>query len=178
MPETKTITREQRVGIFIDVQNLYYSAQAVYSKKVNFKNILTDVVDNRTLVRAIAYAVKADAEYEQSFFTALETMGIEVKTKDLQIFYGGHKKADWDVGIAMDAIKQAPKLDTVIICSGDGDFDELLQYLMFLGCRVEVAGFGKSTSSKLKDTAHQFWDLDKDPKRYLITDRRKPSTKK
>lgn len=177
METSKALSREQRIGVFIDVQNLYYSAQAIYSKKVNFKNILTDAVDNRTLVRAIAYAVKADATYEQTFFDALEGMGIEVRTKDLQIFYGGHKKADWDVGIAMDMIKQAPKLDTAIICSGDGDFSELLHYLMFLGCRVEVAAFGKSTSAKLKEIAHKFLDLDKDPVRYLIPDRKRPPVK-
>lgn len=164
----KPLQKQQRIGIFIDVQNLYYSAQAIYGKKVNFKNILTDVVAERSLVRAIAYAVKADALLEQTFFTALEGMGIEVKTKDLQVFYGGHKKADWDVGIAIDAIKQAPKLDTVILCSGDGDFSDLVQYLMFLGCRVEVAAFGKSTSGKLKELVHQFWDLDKTPSRYLL----------
>lgn len=172
------IIREQRVGVFIDVQNLYYSAQAIYEQKVNFKNILTDIVEDRTLIRAIAYAVKADNEYEQTFFTALEGMGIEVKTKDLQIFYGGAKKADWDVGIAMDAIKQAPKLDTVILCTGDGDFSDLLDYLKFLGCRVEVAAFGKSTSSKLKDTCHKFWDLDKDPKKYLLQSKKAIKDKK
>ncbi len=171
--EQSKLTREQRVGVFIDVQNLYYSAQAIYGKKLNFGNILSDIVDNRTLVRAIAYAVKADANYEQTFFTALEGMGIEVRTKDLQIFYGGHKKADWDVGIAMDMIKQAPKLDTAILCSGDGDFSEMVQYLQFLGCRVEAAAFGKSTSSKLKEIIHKFWDLDKNPGRYLIPDRKR-----
>lgn len=169
----QAITTQQRVGVFIDVQNLYYSAQAIYSKKVNFKTILTDVLANRILVRAIAYAVRAENPQEGTFFEALENIGIEVKTKDLQIFYGGQKKADWDVGIAIDAIKQAPKLDTVIICSGDGDFSELLHYLKFLGCRVEVAAFGKSTSAKLKEIAHQVWDLDKDAKKYLLFEHKK-----
>jgi uncharacterized LabA/DUF88 family protein len=174
----KPLLKEQRVGVFIDVQNLYYSAQAIYGKKVNFKNILEDIVAGRPLVRATAYAVKADATYEQTFFSALEGMGIEVKLKDLQIFYGGQKKADWDVGLAVDTIKQAPKLDTVIICSGDGDFGDVVQYLMFLGCRVEVAAFGKSTSGKLKDMVHKFWDLDQSASRYLlITPNRKPPTR-
>ena len=164
----------QRVGIFVDVQNMYYSARNIYNAKVNFKAILEQAVSSRTLIRAIAYVIKADVKEEKNFFDVLGTIGYEVKAKDLQIFFGGHKKGDWDIGIAMDTIELAPKLDTVILVSGDGDFVPLVQHLRrALGCRVEVIAFGKSVSSKLKEEADLFVDLDKNKKKFLIPIRKK-----
>lgn len=160
--------KEQRVSVFVDVQNLYYSARALYSEKVNFKEILKEAVLGRKLIRAIAYAVRAGEKDEDAFYKALENIGFEVKLKDLQVFYGGAKKADWDIGIAMDAIEQAPKIDTVILVSGDGDFVPLVEHLKrALGCRVEVLAFGRSASSKLVESCDQFIDLDKN-KRYIL----------
>lgn len=160
----------QRVGVFIDTQNLYHSAKNLYNARVNFGNILQDVVSGRKLIRARAYVVTTEAGDEKNFFEALHKMGIEVKTKDLQIFLGGAKKADWDVGLAVDAISMAPKLDAVIIASGDGDFIPLVEYLQTnMGCQVEVVSFGKSSSSRLKEVADDFIDLDEDYKKYLIT---------
>jgi len=160
--------REQRVGVFVDVQNLYYSAKNLYNAKVNFNALLKSLVGPRKLVRAIAYVIKADVKEEKNFFEALGKIGYEVKAKDLQVFFGGAKKGDWDIGIAMDAIEMAPKLDTVIIVSGDGDFLPLVQHLRSaLGCRIEVAAFGKSTSRRLTEEADDFVDLDKS-RRYLI----------
>mgnify|MGYP000877328756 CR=1 FL=1 len=104
---------------------------------------------------------------EEAFFDALTKMGIETKTKDLQVFAGGSKKGDWDVGLAVDAIKMAPRLDTVIIVSGDGDFIPLVQYLQTM-TQVEVISFGKSTSMKLKEVVDDFVDLSENPRRYLI----------
>ncbi|MFC1801823.1 NYN domain-containing protein [Patescibacteria group bacterium] len=160
---------KQRVGVFIDAQNLYHSAKNLYQAKVNFKPIMEDAVADRELIRAIAYVITTESGEESSFFDALEKLGIETKTKDLQIFFGGAKKADWDVGIAVDAIKMAPKLDTVILISGDGDFIPLVEYLKFnQGAQVEVISFGKSSSSKLIEIADDFMDLGDDPKKYLI----------
>lgn len=159
--------REQRVGIFIDAQNLYHSAKNLYQKKVNFGAILDDAVAGRHLVRVIAYVITTESGEEQNFFEALEKLGIETKTKDLQIFYGGAKKADWDVGIAVDMIRLAPKLDTVVLVSGDGDFVPLVEYLK-TNTQVEAISFGKSSSSKLKDTVDDFLDMDENPKKYLI----------
>ena len=159
----------QRVGVFVDVQNLYYSAKNLYKAKVNFKEILKDAVKTRSLVRAITYVIKADMKDEKNFFDALTKMGYEVKSKDLQTFIGGHKKGDWDIGIAMDCIELAPKLDTVVIISGDGDFVPLVEHLgRALGCRVEVMAFGKSASSKLKEAADMFVDLDRNPRMFLM----------
>ena len=160
---------EQRVGVFIDTQNLYHSAKNIYHARVNFGNVLKDAVGDRRLVRARAYAVTTESGEETAFFEALEKVGIEMRLKDLQVFAGGAKKADWDVGLAVDAITASPKLDTVIIFSGDGDFVPLVHYLQnHGGCQVEVVSFGRSTSLKLKEATDDFLDLDGDPKRYLM----------
>ncbi|OGG71112.1 hypothetical protein A3F27_02890 [Candidatus Kaiserbacteria bacterium RIFCSPHIGHO2_12_FULL_53_13] len=160
---------EQRVGVFIDTQNLYHSAKNIYHARVNFGNVLKDSVAGRRLIRARAYVVTTESGEEKGFFEALEKIGIETRTKDLQIFFGGAKKADWDVGLAVDAITAAPNLDTVILFTGDGDFIPLVEYLkVHDGCQVEVVSFGKSTSGRLKEVADHFLDLDSDPRRYLL----------
>ncbi len=160
---------EQRVGVFIDTQNLYHSAKNIYHARVNFGNVLKDSVAGRHLIRARAYVVTTESGEEKNFFEALEKIGIETRTKDLQIFFGGAKKADWDVGLAVDAITAAPNLDTVILFTGDGDFIPLVEYLkVHDGCQVEVVSFGKSTSGRLKEAADHFLDLDNDPRRYLM----------
>ncbi len=159
---------EQRVGVFIDVQNLYYSARHLYNAKVNFKAILKTAVAARHLIRAFAYVIKADIKEEASFFEALRKIGYEVRAKDLQTFVDGAKKGDWDIGIAMDTIELAPKLDVIVLISGDGDFVPLVKHLQHaLGCRVEVIAFGKSSAAKLIEEADSFTDMDKDPKYYL-----------
>ncbi len=160
--------KEQRVAVFIDTQNVYHSARNLYHARVNFGNILKDVVAGRKLVRAVAYVITTEAGDENKFFEALNKIGIETKTKDLQIFAGGAKKADWDVGLAMDVIKMAPKLDAVVIVSGDGDFIPLVEYLQTIGVQVEVASFGKSTSGKLREAVDEFFDLSENPRKYLI----------
>jgi len=160
---------EQRVGVFIDTQNLYHSAKNLYRARVNFGNVLKDSVAGRRLVRARAYSVTTESGEEKAFFEALGKVGIEMITKDLQIFYGGAKKADWDVGLAVDAITASPKLDTVVLVTGDGDFIPLVEYLQIhAGCQVEVVSFGRSSSGKLKEVADDFLDLDEDPRRYLL----------
>src|SRR4029077_2388145 len=136
----------QRVGVFIDTQNLYHSAKHLYKARVNFAKVLEEAVGGRTLVRAIAYVISTESGEEKNFFEALTKIGIETKVKDLQVFADGAKKADWDVGLAMDAVKMAPKLDTVVIASGDGDYVPLVEYLMNQGCQVEAISFGKSSS--------------------------------
>ncbi len=160
--------KEQRVGVFIDTQNLYHSARNLYKARVNFGAVLKDAVAGRKLVRAVAYVITTEAGDEKNFFEALEKLGIETKTKDLQIFAGGSKKADWDVGLAVDAIKMSARLDSVIIVSGDGDFIPLVEYLQTIGVQVEVVSFGKSTSGKLRETVDDFVDLSENPRKYLM----------
>ncbi|MBX4189556.1 NYN domain-containing protein [Candidatus Parcubacteria bacterium] len=162
--------KAQRVGIFIDTQNLYHSAKNLYHAKTNFGAIVKDALDGRTLVRAIAYVASTEGGEEKSFFDALSKVGIETRTKPLQIFVGGAKKANWDIDLAMDAVKLAPRIDTIIIVSGDGDFVSLVEYLQNThGTQVEVVSFGKSSSSKLIDAADDFLDLDLNPKKYLLS---------
>lgn len=161
--------KNQRVGIFIDTQNLYHSAKNIYNARVNFGQLVKDGLSGRQLIRAVAYVITTESGEEKGFFEALEKMGIETKTKNLQIFSSGSKKADWDVGLAVDAIKLAPKLDAVIIISGDGDFVPLIEYLKVNeGCQVEVMSFGKSSSGKLIEAADDFIDLDENPRKYLM----------
>jgi len=160
--------KEQRVGIFVDVQNMYYSAKNLFSAKVNYGKILTESVGNRKLVRAFAYVIKADVGAEKEFFEALEKRGYEVKSKDLQTFYGGAKKGDWDVGLCMDAVRMMPKIDVMVLVSGDGDYQDLLDYAKSQGVRTEVVAFAKTASHKIVDEAEDFIDLSKEPKKFLI----------
>lgn len=160
--------KEQRVAVFVDVQNMYYTARHLYQSKVNFGAILKEAVVDRKLIRAIAYAVKAQMPEEGSFFDALKKSGFDVKTKDLQIFLDGTKKADWDVGLAMDIIKMAPALDSVILVSGDGDYIPLVEYLQNHGKSVEVVAFGRSASQNLINKVDDFLDLDTIVKKVLL----------
>jgi len=162
--------KEQRVGVFIDTQNLYHSAKNLYrGGRVNFGAILKEAVGNRALIRAVAYVITTESGEEKGFFDALEKIGIETKTKDIQIFSSGAKKADWDVGLAVDAIKLAPKLDAVVLATGDGDFVPLVEFLQTnSGCQVEVISFGKSSSGMLREAADDFIDMCLNPKKYII----------
>lgn len=188
--------RYQRVGIFIDVQNLYHSAKHLHRGRgrVNYRELITFLAGERQLVRALAYAVESEAvlaeraldeekkeavkpvapktaakpddekSSEKNFFAALEDAGIELRLKALQIFADGSKKADWDVGMAVDAIRTAPGLDVIILVTGDGDFTPLVDYLRWgMGKYVEVAAFRPSTSGKMQTIADRFIDLTNAP---------------
>lgn len=160
--------KEQRVAMLIDTQNLYHSARNLYGAKVNFGSVLKEAVAGRHLIRAIAYVIATETEEEKPFFDALNNLGIETKTKDLQIFFGGAKKGDWDVGIAVDAIRLASKVDCVVLASGDGDFVPLVEYLKFMGTQVEVITFGRSASGRLREAADDFIDMCDDSRKYLL----------
>ena len=174
---------DQRVAIFIDTQNLYHSAKNIYRTKVNFDAVVKAALGDRKLIRAITYVVTTETGEEQSFFEALQKIGIEVKTKDLQVFFGGAKKADWDVGLAIDAIKYASKVDAIVIASGDGDFIPLVEYIRSQGCQIECIAFGRSSSGKLREAVDDFIDMDERPNQFLIGYRgngrsRRPATRK
>jgi uncharacterized LabA/DUF88 family protein len=156
------------VAVLIDTQNLYYSAKHLFGAKVNFGEVLKLAVSGRKLIRAFAYVVQTKSGEEEPFFIALTNLGIETRVRPLQEYYGGLKKADWDVGIVVDAIRVSASVDVIVLVSGDGDFIPLVEYLKNQGKRVEVIAFGKSTSSKLKETADEFINLEDNPKKYLI----------
>lgn len=164
---------EQRVGVFVDTANMYHSAKNLYKANVNFGEVLKEAVAGRKLVRAIAYVINSSNEEENTFFDALEKQGFEIKKKELQVFASGIKKADWDVGLAVDCVKMADRLDAVIIVSGDGDYVPLVQYLQEnKGCLVEVVAFGETTSTKLREQCDDMVDLSSDTGRFLIGNHR------
>jgi len=192
----------QRVGIFVDVQNLYHSAKNLYHGRVNYAELMKFLVGDRQLIRAMAYVVKSEGiepqhprgvdiaktpvrvrgravarvnnddgegegelSSEAAFFEALTKAGLELRMKDLQIYAGGMKKADWDVGMAVDAIRMSPFLDVVILVTGDGDFLPLVDYLKWgAGRLVEVAAFRRSASSKIQEAADHFFNIEDIPR--------------
>lgn len=162
-------SQHQRVGVFVDAQNMYHSARNLYHAKVNFKKILETAVGDRKLIRAFIYVITTETGEEKAFLEALEKSGYEIKDKDLQIFAGGMKKGDWDVGMAVDSIILADKIDVAVLVTGDGDFVPLVEYLRISqGLKVEVMSFGKSTSGKLKEVVDKFIDLEDSSKDFLM----------
>ena len=174
----------QRVGIFIDVQNLYHSAKNLYRGRVNYAELMKHLIGGRQLIRSMAYVVKSEGiiepvhvhephqnkegnnlSSEAAFFEALENAGLELRLKDIQVWADGSKKADWDVGMAVDAIRMAEFLDVVILVTGDGDFIPLVDYLKWgRGRMVEVAAFRRSASSKLQEAADKFINIEDIPR--------------
>jgi len=160
--------KQQRVAVFMDVQNLYHSARNIYKTRVNFSEVLKEAIANRQLIRAFAYVIRTKSGEEKSFFDALTDIGIETRIKDLKEFAGGAKKGDWDVGLAIDAIRTSPNLDAIVIASGDSDFVPLINYLRDHGKRVEVIAFGKTTAAEVIEATDEFIDLDKNSNRFLF----------
>lgn len=160
--------KDQRVAVFIDVQNMYHSAKNLYNARVNFKEVVRAAVADRYLIRSFAYVIRTKTGEEKPFFDALTKEGIETRIKDLQEFYGGVKKADWDVGMAIDAVRTADIVDTIVIVSGDSDFLPLLDYLKGRGRRVEVVAFSRTASRALQEAADDFLDIEGSPQKFLM----------
>jgi uncharacterized LabA/DUF88 family protein len=158
----------QRVTVLADSQNLYHSAQSVYSQNIDYGALLEKAVQGRELTRAIAYVIRAQAEDEDRFFDALRDIGFETKIKDIKTFGDGSKKADWDVGMSLDAVTLADHVDTVVLCTGDGDFSRLCNHLRHEGVRVEVMAFEESAADELVDTADAFVDLSEREETFLL----------
>jgi len=162
------IHEDQRVAILADSQNLYHTAQSLYSRNVDYGALLEKAVQQRRLVRAIAYVIRADAPEEEQFFEALEDIGYETKMKDIKTYSDGSKKADWDVGMSLDAVTLADHIDTIVLCTGDGDFSRLCSHLRHEGVRVEVMCFSESTAEELVDAADTFIDLSERTDTFLL----------
>lgn len=159
---------DQRIGVFIDTQNMYYSARNVFGRRVNFGNIVREAVGDRKLVRAIAYVVRTKSEEERPFFDALKNLGIETREKELMQYESGQKKADWDVGLTMDIVRMLDMLDVVVLVSGDGDFEPLVDYVKNRGRIVEIMSFRETTSAKLVEAADRYINLSENGKKFLI----------
>lgn len=166
----------QRVAVLVDAQNMYHSAKHLYGARLNFGKTVETAVAGRPMVRAIAYVAKSKTGEESAFFDALVEAGIELKIKDVQEFSSGAKKADWDVGMAVDAVKLAEKVDVIVLLTGDGDFVPLVEYLHGRGVIVEVVAFGESTNAQLRATADSFTDLSSS-RSFLMRTGRRPATK-
>ncbi|PIR41290.1 MAG: hypothetical protein COV31_02720 [Candidatus Yanofskybacteria bacterium CG10_big_fil_rev_8_21_14_0_10_46_23] len=161
--------RHQKVGVFVDAQNMYHSAKHLYQRRVDFGAVLERAINHRQLIRSFVYAIKTESGEEEAFIEALRKGGYEVKLKDLQIFPGGMKKGDWDVGIAIDAVILADKIDVAVLVEGDGDFIPLVEYLRTnKGVKVEVMSFKRSSSSRLIELADEFIDMEEEKDRYLL----------
>lgn len=163
----KESLKDQRVAVFIDIQNMYYSAKNMYNRKVNYRNLLKEAKDKRKLIRAIAYVIEAQTKNEGNFFEAMEDIGFIVKKKNLKKFHTGAKKGDWDMGIAIDAIEMAPKIDVAVLVTGDGDFTSLVDHIKAKGVQVEVMSFKKSTAKELIESSDVYIDLADDRKKFL-----------
>lgn len=150
----------QRIGIFVDVQNVFYSAKNIFQSKLNFKKLMDLIVGDRSMIRAIAYIVQHGDSKQSGFIELLTRLGYEIKSKILKVRPDGTAKGDWDMGIAIDTIAIADKIDTVVLVSGDGDFVPLVEMLKARGCRVEVVSFERSTSVELIQSASMFIPID------------------
>jgi len=147
---------DQRVGIFVDVQNMFYSARTLHQSKVDYSKLLGALVSGRKLVRAIAYVVQKPDVDQKAFLEALRRAGYEIKIRELTVRDDGSARGDWDVGITIDSLSMSPKLDTVILVTGDGDFAPLVDALQSNGCRVEIVSFEQSTSNDLIRSCQEF----------------------
>jgi uncharacterized LabA/DUF88 family protein len=150
------VSRFQRVAVLVDVQNMFYSAKYQYRAKLSYTKLLEAAVQCRQLVRAIAYIVQTPDIDQTNFINMLQQTGFEVKSKVLRLRPDGTAKGDWDMGMAIDAISMADRLDALVLVSGDGDFVDLVNMLKGRGVRVEVLSFPSSTAEELKQAATVF----------------------
>jgi len=151
-----------RVGVFVDVQNIFYSAKEYFRGKVDFERLLEYSVRQRELIVAFAYLVTSDDVDQSAFISRLEHMGFVVKTKPLKKRPDGSARGDWDMGIAIDTLIFSPKLDVIVLVSGDGDFTELVKVLKSRGVIVEVVSFPQNISEELKKAADKYIPLDEE----------------
>ncbi len=151
-----------RVGVFVDVQNMFYSAKEYYDGKVDFEKVLEAAVRGRSLIAAIAYLVCVEDVDQSAFISVLERLGFTIRTKYLKRRADGSGRGDWDMGIAIDALLRAPKLDVIVLVSGDGDFVELVHALKAQGVTVEVLSFPQNTAEDLKRAADLYLPMDGD----------------
>ncbi|MBT5855384.1 NYN domain-containing protein [bacterium] len=154
-------SKYQRVGVFVDVQNMFYSAKAL-GTKLDFAKLMEKAVRGRELIRAACYVVNNPEIDQTKFIDMLKSNGYEIKSKDLRKRADGSSKADWDMGMAIDSISMADKLDVVVLVSGDGDFCDLVFHLKSRGCLVEAMSFLVSTNEDLINAVDIHMPIEKD----------------
>jgi uncharacterized LabA/DUF88 family protein len=151
--------KKERVAIFVDSQNLYYSARMGYAAKVNYEKLLRLITKERKMVKAFAYIVQPPDGDVKPFATSLERIGYIVKIKDVRTRSDGSAKANWDMGIALDILGILDRVDTIILASGDGDFAPLVDFIKGKNKRVEIFAFADNTAYDLKEKADLFVPL-------------------
>jgi uncharacterized LabA/DUF88 family protein len=169
----------ERVGVFIDVQNMYYGARQLKGK-LDFDALQQAAVRERRLIQAVAYVVESKEIDQSGFIKLLEQRAIEVRRKTLQVRADGSMKGDWDMELALDILDAANSLDVVVLVSGDGDFTSLVKRVKSMGPRVEVIGFPRTTAKSLVGAADHFQPLDRKfmiyPRRAKTRSTQSPST--
>lgn len=161
-PEARVVKpygEDARVGVFVDVQNVFYAARQ-FNARVDFEKLLEATVGKRRLIKAIAYVVQSPDVDQTSFVSMLQQKNYEVKRKDLRLRSDGSAKGDWDMGMAIDMIGLADKLDVVVIVSGDGDFVSLVHLIKTMGPKVEVFSFVHNTARDLVQAADSYYSID------------------
>ena len=148
-----------RVAVFVDVQNMFYAAKKQYNARLDYEKLLDAAVGNRRLIKAISYVVQTPEVDQSNFVAMLQHKNYIVKMKDLRQRADGSAKGDWDMGMAIDMISEADKVDVIVLVSGDGDFVSLVNLLKAKGPRVEVFGFPHNTAIDLKEAADEFFAI-------------------
>ncbi len=157
--ESSKFVEKERIAIFVDSQNLYYSARTGYAAKVNYEKLLRLITGTRNLVKAYAYIVQPPEGDVKPFATSLERIGYIVKTKDVRTRANGSAKANWDMGMALDILGTLDRIDTIVLASGDGDFVPLVDFIKGSNKRVEIFAFPDNTAYDLKEKADRFEPL-------------------
>ncbi|WCE31343.1 LabA-like NYN domain-containing protein [Vibrio sp. SCSIO 43137] len=151
----------QTVAILVDVQNIYYTTRDKFRRNFDYNEFWRLATANRQVIKANAYAIASNQEKQRQFHHILRGIGFEVKLKPFIQRKDGSAKGDWDVGITLDAIELACQADVVVLASGDGDFDLLVQRIIEKhGKKVEVYGVEGLTAQSLIDSASQFNPID------------------
>lgn len=157
--ESSKFVEKERIALFVDSQNLYYSARTGYAAKVNYEKLLRLITGTRNLVKAYAYIVQPPEGDVKPFATSLERIGYLVKTKDVRTRANGSAKANWDMGMALDILGTLDRVDTIVLASGDGDFVPLIDFIKGSNKRVEIFAFPDNTAYDLKEKADHFEPL-------------------
>lgn len=147
----------KKISILVDVQNIFYTTRQVYGCNFDYNAFWAEVTCGREVSRAIAYAIDRGDEKQRQFQNILKAIGFEVKLKPFIQRADGSAKGDWDVGIAIDALECAAETDVLVLASGDGDFDLLVDRVRTkFGIEVEVYGVPQLTARSLRDSASKF----------------------
>jgi len=151
-----------KIAVFADVQNIYYTTREAYGRQFNYRKLWQKISDHGQIVSAFAYAIDRNDPAQQKFQVALEHIGFDVKLKPYIQRSDGSAKGDWDVGITIDVMDTMSQVDVIILLSGDGDFDLLMQKARSKGIRTEAYGVPALSSNSLVQSVSRFHPIEDD----------------